>query len=226
MEIEEIEKRVRLFLKGEYRDDELYRVPVILSQFGDIAKFIYHDPKYNPEARTFGVRKDEISIYGEAMCHLIALMISRGIDVSDALKAGMERLEDKDGYKKKGEVAESENITTLKGARASPGIIQGIAIVIDPFSIEKLEEVLKNSGDEGKILVTESLTPDSASYLRAMNLIGIVTNEGGNTSHGAIIAKEMGIPCVAGTEKAIEIIRTGDTIIVDGNKGEVVLRRM
>ncbi|MCK4520539.1 hypothetical protein KAT95_01570 [Candidatus Parcubacteria bacterium] len=224
MEIEEIEERVHLWLAEEYREDALYRVSVLLSQLGDIAKFIYHDPEYNPEARVVGVHKDEISIYGEAMCHLIALMISRKVNVFDALEAGLKRLEDRDGYKKKGEVVKLDNTTMFKGIRASPGRAEGTAMVMQFVSVKEFEKSPMNLRDEKKILVTESLTLDAVDFLRAMNLIGIVTNQGGSTSHGAIIAREMGIPCVAGTERATEIINSGDYIIIDGNKGEVVLK--
>ncbi|MCK4454062.1 hypothetical protein KAU51_01795 [Candidatus Parcubacteria bacterium] len=236
MELKELEKRVRLFLKGEYATDkiydQLYRIAVLDSQTGDLAKFVYHDPKYNPEARIVGTFEDEVSISGEAVCHLIALMMSRGIDLSDALEAGIKKLEEKDGYKKKGEVIEIDNITTLKGYRTASGIVEGIAIVILFASEKKLEKLLTNLKlkDEKKILVTESLSAHSVSvgFLRAINLVGIVTNQGGSTSHGAIIAREMGIPCVSGTEvseteKATKIIHSGDKIIVNGNAGEVVL---
>ena len=238
MEIEEIVEWVRIFLKKEYvtgkEYDQLYRLAVIDSQIGDLARFVYHDDKYNPEARDVGTYTDEVSISGEAMLHLIAVMILREIDIHDALKAGMKRLEGKDGYKKKGKITETQKIVTFKGIRAAPGIVEGIAIVMRFATVEKLEKLLTNlklKGEE-KILVTESLSADSVDvgFLRAINIVGIVTDQGGDTSHGAIIAKEMGIPCVSGTEvseteKATKIIRSGDKIIVNGDQGQVVLRR-
>ena len=224
--IEEIEEKVRLFLKTEYRTDALYRVSVFLSQFGDIAKFVYHSPEYNPHARSVGVREDEISIYGEAMWHLIALMISRDIKVADALRAGIQRLEDKDGYKKKGKIVETAVATVLKGEFGSPGIAQGTALVMPFVSEEEILKLRKDAIDEKRILVAESLNTNSSSFLDLMNVIAIVTNQGGQTSHGAKIAREKKIPCVTAAEVATEIIKSGDTIIVDGDKREVVLRHM
>ncbi len=231
MEIGEIVEWVRIFLEGEYATGEIYdqldRIAIIHSQTGSLAKFVYHDKKYNPRARKVGTHKDETSIAGEAMLHLIALMILRRIDIYDALETGMKRLEDKDGEKKKGKIVKTKKIVTLKGIRAASGIVEGIAIVMQFVSEKEFEKLPTYVKDEEKILVTESLSADSVSvgFLRAMNLIGIVTNQGGNTSHGAMVAREFEIPCVSGTEKATEIIHTGDKIIVDGNKGEVVLRR-
>ena len=64
MRIEEIEKKCKLFLKTEYRTDALYRVAVVLSQLGDIAKFIYHSPENNPNARIVGVHETKFQFMG------------------------------------------------------------------------------------------------------------------------------------------------------------------
>ena len=49
----------------------------------------------------------------------------------------------------------------------------------------------------------------------------IVTNEGGVTCHAAIIARELGLPCVVGTKIATEVLRDGDLVEVNANKGIV-----
>ena len=49
----------------------------------------------------------------------------------------------------------------------------------------------------------------------------IVTDIGGITSHPAIVARELGIPCVVGTEKATKVLKDGMKIMVDGKKGVV-----
>lgn len=49
----------------------------------------------------------------------------------------------------------------------------------------------------------------------------IVTDEGGMTSHAAIISRELGIPCVIGTGEASRVIKTGEKILVDADKGIV-----
>ena len=49
----------------------------------------------------------------------------------------------------------------------------------------------------------------------------IITDEGGLTSHAAVISREFGIPCIVGTHKATEIFKNGDLVEVDANKGVV-----
>ena len=51
----------------------------------------------------------------------------------------------------------------------------------------------------------------------------LVIDIGGPISHGAIVARELGIPCVTGTRTGTATIRTGDLVKVDGEKGEVVV---
>jgi pyruvate,water dikinase len=52
-------------------------------------------------------------------------------------------------------------------------------------------------------------------------IAGLVTDTGGALSHPAVVSREFGIPCVVGTTRATQIIKTGDRIRVDGNKGTV-----
>jgi len=73
--------------------------------------------------------------------------------------------------------------------------------------------------EEGEILVATMTTPD---YVVAMKKASaIVTDEGGVTCHAAIVARELGIPCVIATHSATRRIRTGDEIEVDVGTGEV-----
>ncbi|MFA6405119.1 MAG: PEP-utilizing enzyme, partial [Candidatus Paceibacterota bacterium] len=70
---------------------------------------------------------------------------------------------------------------------------------------------------DGEILVTHMTTPD---YLPAMNkAIAFVTDEGGITCHAAIVAREMGKPCVIGTKIASKALKTGDIIEIDADAG-------
>lgn len=73
------------------------------------------------------------------------------------------------------------------------------------------------------IVVTESLTPADTILLHRSNVNGYVTNYGGLTSHAAIIARSLNIPAVVGTEDAVSKIKDGDTIIVDGFHGVVLI---
>jgi pyruvate,water dikinase len=106
--------------------------------------------------------------------------------------------------------AVSEKI--VKGFTANKGIIEGVVRIV--LSAKDFHKV--NSGD---ILVT---TMTSVDFVPIMEKAGaFVTNEGGITSHAAIVAREMNKPCIIGTQIATKILRDGDKVKVDGNRGIV-----
>ncbi len=65
----------------------------------------------------------------------------------------------------------------------------------------------------GEILVTDMTDPDWEPIMKIAS--AIVTDKGGRTSHAAIVSRELGIPCVVGTENATRVVKTGDIITVD-----------
>jgi pyruvate,water dikinase len=73
----------------------------------------------------------------------------------------------------------------------------------------------------GERLVCDALDPNMTFVVPLA--AGIVERRGGMLVHGAIIAREYGIPCVTGVEDATARIRDGQTVLVDGFKGEVTL---
>lgn len=77
---------------------------------------------------------------------------------------------------------------------------------------------------EDAIVVAHDLSPADAMLLFARQRVaGVITDEGGYTSHTAIVARAMEIPAVLGTERASETIGEGDTVAVDGTAGLVVV---
>jgi len=100
----------------------------------------------------------------------------------------------------------------LEGDAASPGIASGPAKII--FSAKEIKKIKR-----GDILITTMTTPD---FVPAMQLAkGILTDKGGQTSHAAIVSRELSIPCIVGTEKATKIIKNGEKITIDGTTGKV-----
>ena len=100
----------------------------------------------------------------------------------------------------------------VKGLSASPGIGSGKAkIVHNPEELNKIEQ--------GDVLVAKMTNPDMVPGMKRAS--AIVTDAGGSTCHAAIVSREMGIPCVVGTEKATQLIKENQEITVDGTKGEV-----
>lgn len=100
----------------------------------------------------------------------------------------------------------------LVGIAASPGQATGRVVKIK--SIKEFNRI--KSGD---ILVTEMTSPDFVPIMKLVE--AIVTNQGGQTSHAAIVSRELGVPCVVGTEKATKILKEGQIITVDGTTGQI-----
>ncbi len=100
----------------------------------------------------------------------------------------------------------------VKGVIAYAGTAEGVArIIIDPSEVD-----LFNDGD---ILIAPATRPE---YLHLMKRAGaFVTNSGGVLSHAAIVARELGKPCIIGTGNATECFMDGDFIEVDADTGIV-----
>lgn len=105
----------------------------------------------------------------------------------------------------------------LSGIGASPGIVSGPVRVVE--TLDQLDKV--GSGD---IIVTEMTTPDMVPAMK--RAAGIVTDEGGMTSHAAIISRELGVPAVVGTGSATDHLGDGHVITIDGDKGSVTEGRV
>lgn len=76
---------------------------------------------------------------------------------------------------------------------------------------------------EKVIVVAYDLAPSDTAVMHRKNVIGFATDIGGRTSHTAIMAKSLEIPAVVGLEHATRYIKMGDTIVVDGIQGAVVI---
>ncbi len=101
----------------------------------------------------------------------------------------------------------------LTGIAAAPGYIQGLIEVIT-------EEIIPDSSlIKENIIVTKEIHPYQLPWLKQVG--GIITEEGGITSHAAILARELDIPAVVGVSGATALLKTGDSIIVDGQTGKI-----
>jgi pyruvate,water dikinase len=108
----------------------------------------------------------------------------------------------------------SERADRVDGVAAAAGVAEGRArVLFDADGIDDLEP------DE--ILVCRTTDPSwaSAFHLVAATVIDI----GGTASHGAIVSREMGIPCVINTRNGTRVLRTGDLLRVDGTAGLVTV---
>ncbi len=100
----------------------------------------------------------------------------------------------------------------LRGMGVSPGQRSGrVRIMPDVKDISNFEK--------GGVLVTKMTTPDWVPAMRIAS--AIVTNLGGKTCHAAIVSRELGVPCIVGTENATEVLTDGEIVTVDGQRGLV-----
>jgi pyruvate,water dikinase len=101
----------------------------------------------------------------------------------------------------------------LPGTAASSGVVEGLArVVTDPA-----REVLQ----AGEILVAPFTDPGWTPLF--VHAAGVVTEVGGVMTHGAVVAREYGIPAVVSVESAVERIKTGQRIRLDGTRGFVLI---
>lgn len=101
----------------------------------------------------------------------------------------------------------------LVGSGVSPGTVEGTArIVLDPVS---------SNLQPGEILVCPGTDPSWTPLFLAAG--GLVMEVGGMMTHGSVVAREYGIPAVAGVAQATELLRSGQRLRVDGSSGRVEL---
>jgi len=105
-----------------------------------------------------------------------------------------------------------KNKVLVRGLAASPGLVHGPVLILgENMSLDVVKK--------GDVLVTSMTSPDMVPAM--MRAAAIVTDEGGMTCHAAIVARELGIPCVVGATNATKILTEGTLITVDGKMGVV-----
>lgn len=103
-----------------------------------------------------------------------------------------------------------EKVVELRGQCGCVGRARGVArIIIRPSDMYKMKK--------GDILVSIATDPDIVPAMK--KAAAIVTEQGGVTSHAAIVAREMNTPCVIGTKIATKVLKDGDLVEVDANRG-------
>ena len=142
--------------------------------------------------------------------------------VLDARREGCVGIHTKDGFEVvSGEPArsafaffqkESGDVKEIKGMTASPGVVRGRVKKI--LKIHDMTKMMK-----GDILVSSMTRPEMVPVMKLA--AAIVTDEGGVTSHAAIVSREMEIPCIIGAKIATQVLRDGDLVEVDADKGVI-----
>lgn len=100
----------------------------------------------------------------------------------------------------------------LEGQGASPGVATGRVVLVN--TVKDLGRI-----NDGDIMVAKMTNPDMVPGMRKVS--AIITDEGGMTCHAAIVSRELGTPAVVGTRDATHVLKEGDIVTVDGEKGIV-----
>jgi pyruvate,water dikinase len=102
---------------------------------------------------------------------------------------------------------------TIAGVGVSAGVVEGtVRVILDPSSA---------AIDENEILVAPTTDPSWSSIMFVS--AGLVVDIGGALSHAAVVAREMGIPCIVNAVTATQSLRTGDRVRIDGSAGVVTI---
>ncbi|MEU7788890.1 phosphoenolpyruvate synthase [Amycolatopsis sp. NPDC049159] len=106
----------------------------------------------------------------------------------------------------------ASTVALVTGLGASPGEGSGaVRVLLDPVEAKHLRD--------GEILVAPMTNPDWVPAIR--RAAAVVTDGGGMTCHAAVVARELGVPCVVGTGDATRVLADRSLVTVDGTQGEV-----
>ena len=111
----------------------------------------------------------------------------------------------------KSQISNLKSQILVKGASVGNKIAIGKArIILDARNIHQFKA--------GEVLITDMTDPDWEPIMKIAS--AIITDKGGRTSHAAIVSRELGIPCIVGSENATQKIKTGQIITVDTTGAE------
>jgi rifampicin phosphotransferase len=136
----------------------------------------------------------------------------------DGLPPALQRVMSAVGFAIDGVLGQMEepggDASVVIGIPANGGVVEGVA-----RRIARIDDLLDL--EDGEIVIAAST---GEAFNAVLHLVGgIVTDHGSHACHAAIVAREMGFPCVVGSVNATRRISTGDRIRLDGSKGEVTI---
>jgi len=112
-----------------------------------------------------------------------------------------------------------EDTGQVTGLIGNKGIVRARAFVLknEHLDLRKLPAGM----EKGMVLIVQNAWPELAAYYPLAS--AIVANEGGITSHGVVVAREFGIPCIVATRIGTKVFNTGDMVEVDAERGVVTI---
>ena len=177
--------------------------------------------------RRYQIKKEELRLYEyPELQHLIMCNEKLDNNIIELRKKGfLKHLKDNEIITYEGNIAqdvlnklvkEDEEIKEFKGMVASKGYAKGKVIVLSYRESQDHAKKIKGM-KKGNIIVTEMTRPNIITACQKAG--AIVTDEGGILCHAAIISREMKKPCVIGTKLATKVLKDGDIVEVDADKG-------
>ncbi|MXV60854.1 phosphoenolpyruvate synthase [Natronorubrum sp. JWXQ-INN-674] len=135
------------------------------------------------------------------------------VDPTQGLTDGSGSVQAAGGESGDASTGDSSGDVIVDGLGSSPGTVSGAAQIVT--KLDDLDKV-----GEGDIIVTEMTMPDMVPAMK--RAAGIITDEGGMTSHAAIVSRELGVPAIVGTTNATTVLEDGQVVTLDGDKGAVL----
>ncbi|MFA5380254.1 MAG: PEP-utilizing enzyme [Dehalococcoidia bacterium] len=191
------------------RSDVLFRIAIFQEQIGTLLRYMTHDPIENPVARRHAGQASEEEAAGHAIVQLLTYCALRNIDLQMAVNVALVHLREKDFMERKSSTDEIHGVIAAVGT----GKVCCRAWVC--------EDKMNWPTGAWEPLILVAYHPEADARLKQFT--GIVTDQGGMNCHAAIIARERGIPCIAGTGNATKKIQTGDLIKLDPFTGVVTI---
>ncbi len=126
-------------------------------------------------------------------------------------------------------LVQARPITTLPTASTDPHAVLVRGLAAAPGKVTGKVRVLQSPDEgvqllDGEVLVAPMTNPDWLPTMR--RAAALVTDTGGMTCHSAIVARELGIPCLVGARTATRDLHDGTTVTVDGTRGQVISGRV
>lgn len=192
--------------KNYYREQSSYKMKIL---FHEIASRL----SITPEQVSFLTEEETVSAL-ESKVKVNINEINKRIKNSALIFLNNETfiITEEDVLKEIDDLIQTKDVLSIKGSVAYPGVVSGAVKIIS--STKDFDKV-----KEGDILVASTTRPDYLPFMQKS--AGFITNEGGMLSHAAIMARELKKPCIIGTKIATKVLKDGDLVEVDAEKGIV-----
>ena len=205
----------------------------------NIVSFIDFNDTFEDESRLLKKYKDKKAAYlfGQSI-HLVTQK-NNSEEIEEYLKGGkinfryaaaFRRMKFKENPEKPGlylrNRVDFNEISPKEADHIMGNVVKGESVSVGTFKgkVKVIENIDSTSSvSPGMVLVTKSIDPGQTQVFTQAG--GLILEVGGVLSHGAILAREFGIPTVAQVNRATKIFHDGQDVVVDGTKGEVIISK-